>query len=277
MGQLEVRGLACGAGMLVSVLAGGWLTAQASVPSDDRDAERRGAQLAARLLRYEDTSGFRVRASLQVASPDASEPKTANLRVLGRREGRSSKTLYQIIWPRPARGYALCVERSNQAVEAGGFLFEPPDRVTPITGPVRLRTFFDSDLLIDDLIEDFWRWPLQRMAGEERVEGHATTILESRPPAGSASPYALVRSWIARTRPVRIEKFNRNGQLARRLTYVGSTRGGASGRTPARLVVEVPGATRTTTIEFFTSERDILVSAEEFAVERLERAARGED
>jgi hypothetical protein len=241
------------------------------------DADRRGAELVARLVRYQRTSGFRANARLTVAPTDPLKATAAQVRILSRQEGRATHLLYQVVWPQPLRGYALCLERSDDGAESRGFLFEPPDRVTSLGGEVRTRAFLDSDLLIDDLIEDFWRWPSQRVAGQASVGGRACTILESRPPTGASSVYSLVRSWIAQARPVpmRIDKLDRNGQLCRRLTFVAPSNRGPEGPMPARLAVEVPGSTRTTTIEYFGSDRDIVVPAEEFSVERLKLVAAG--
>jgi hypothetical protein len=276
--SIEMHGLRSSGALLLLVVVGTGLHGQNPAPSRGPNADRRGADLVSRLLRYQQTPGFRTRARLTVTSTGLGSATMAQVRILGSHDARTTRLLYQVIWPRPVRGYALYVERkSDPAVESSGFLFEPPDRVTPLTREVRTHAFLASDLLIEDLIEDFWRWPSQRVAGEASVEGQACTILESRPPAETGSVYSLVRTWIAQARPVpmRIDKLDRNGQPAGRMTLSGPSRRGAEGPTPARLVVEVPGSAHTTSVEYFGGERDIVVPAEEFSLERLKRAAAG--
>jgi hypothetical protein len=239
--------------------------------------DRRGAELSARVLARQQTSGFRIRARIvRQADRTAAAPLPINLRVLGRTDRTGTRVLFQVLWPAAVAGYALNLEYAPGADGANGFLLEPPDRVTPLDGALRVRPFLDTGLLIDDFVEDFWRWPSQRHAGEARMDGNACEILESRPAPGTASPYSMVRSWIVKSRsvPVRVRKYGHDGVLLRRFDFAGATRGNRDDGLPARLVIErAGGASSATTIEFFASQRDIDVPAAEFDLARLKQAA----
>ena len=238
-------------------------------------ADRRGEALAARVLARQETSGFRIRARISTQDPAGRLSTPVNLRVLGRADATGTHVLYQALWPADIAGYAVAIARPPRAGASDGFLLEPPGRVTPLDASLRARGFLDTDLLIDDLVEDFWRWPLQQYSGDATVNGVACAVLESRAAATPVLPIPLVKSWITKTRdvPVRIEKYGADGRLARRIVFVRAGRKGRDEATPARLVVEPAHGRSSTTVEFFASERDVDVPASLFALEQLKRAA----
>ena len=125
--------------------------------------------------------------------------------------------LYQVLWPAESKGQSLLIERRGDSVT--GFLFEPPGTVKKLSATLLAQPFFGSDLAIEDLAEDFWDWPSQKIVGEETIDKRLCTIVESRPPANAESSYLVVKTWIAPelALPLRVEKYGKNRRLIRRI------------------------------------------------------------
>jgi hypothetical protein len=192
------------------------------------------------------------------------------VRILGRREKNETQVLYQVLWPTRLKGHAAVIER-HALPPVTGFLFEPPDHVTRLTPALLATPFAGTVLSIEDLAEDFWSWPLQQVAGQERSGKEPCTILLSRPSAEMHSAYSLVRSCInpQKATPVWIEKFGHDNQRIKRIVFESSSR-----KTPAQdyrlaMVAESADAATRTRVEILKSERGISVSPDEFSIGRL--------
>lgn len=240
-----------------------------------RAAEPAAEQLIARVVEAKKTSGFRVRARLVRSTPGSDTPEVQQLLIRGRRHGEESQVLYQILWPAAAKGQALLVEKLPGR-EIGGFFFEPPDRHTRLTPQLLAQPFFGSDLAVEDLTEDFWEWPAQKLVGDATVERHPCKILESRPSAAAAGSYSLVKSWIATdiTLPLRVEKYGRDGRLMKRFKAERIMRQGPAHWAAGRLVVDRPDGLSRTTLEGSKSERDLDIPAAEFTLEKIRKPLR---
>ncbi len=132
------------------------------------------------------------------------------------------------------------------------------------------RPYLDSDLTIEDLAEDFWQWPSQKISGEETINGEVCKILDSRPPDSAKSAYSVIRSWISPEKlvPLRIEKFGRDMRLAKRFTVQKTTRRDGIW-VPITTIVQSPESTRLTTLELSRGDRDVEIPLEEFSLERI--------
>jgi len=229
--------------------------------------------LIAKVLSAQETSGFRVRARLVRGAPGADKPEVTQLLIKGRREGDTTEVLYEVLWPTAVRGRALVVRRAP-GKPVTGFLFDPPDRQRPLSPDLMRQPLFGTDFSVEDVVDEFWSWPDQRRAGEEAVGGRACQVLESRPGPGAATAYSLVRSWVAPdlALPLRVEKYGKDGSLARRFTAESLMKQG--GRWVAAKVTVVPAGGRTRTLlEGTKSERDLTLPASDFTVEALRKAA----
>jgi len=229
-------------------------------------------QLIAKVEAAQRTSGFRTRAKLIKTTPGSKTPEVMQLVIKGRREGESIRMLYQILWPKEAMGRALVVETSADG-KVSGFLFEPPDRQVPLTPKVMSQPLFGTDVTVEDVAEAYWRWPRQKLAGEEKVSGRQCTIIESRPGAGTATAYSLVKSWIAPdiALPIMVEKFGKDGALVKRFLAAKVVKQSPGSWAAAIMVVDSVGGRGRTTLEGTRSERDIEVPAEQFTPEALKR------
>ena len=237
-------------------------------------AEPRPVQTApdviAKVLAAQRTVGFTMRARLVTGEPGENEPAVVQVRILGRRDATATRVLYQALWPAGLKGQAVYIQR-DRAEAVTGFLFEPPDRTTTLTGASLSQPLFDSELALDDLVEEFWSWPNPIDVGEDTVEKQRCRVIELRAPARSAGSYDSVRACISMSRmlPMRIEKVRSDGRVARRFVVTRALKGDSGGWAPARIQVETPGRSRTTTIEVSRGERDIIVPASEFSLEKI--------
>jgi hypothetical protein len=230
-------------------------------------------QLMAKVVAANRTTGFRVRSKLIVTTANSDHREVKQLLIKGRDDGKSTMTLYQILWPPELKGQSLLIEKRENSIS--GLLFEPPDTVKKLSFALMTQPFFGSDLAIEDLAEDFWDWPSQKIVGEETIKEKLCTIVESRPPAEAATSYSLVKTWIAPelALPLRIEKYGKNRRLVRRITADRVMK--VHDRwTAATISVDLAGANSRTILEGSKSERDLDLPAADFTLEAIKREVR---
>ena len=232
------------------------------------------AELVAKVLSRQQTRGFIVRARLVTGEPGSERPAVVQVRTIGRRDGKTARLLCQALWPSSLKGRAVYVQKDGpQAVS--GFVFEPPDSVTELSGDVLSMPLFDTDLTMEDLQEGFWSWPGPVAAGGDTVDGKPCRVVELRPPAGVRTAYTLVTTCISpeRSLPLRIDAFGKNGAPARRLVVKKAIRDDSGAWAPVKVAIETAGRTRITTLEVSRGERDVSVPLAEFSIETLKRLA----
>ena len=232
-------------------------------------------ELIAQVVAARQTSGYRVRARLVRTAAGSDREDVTQLLIKGRRDGDASKVLYQVLWPKRSQGETLVIEKSAGR-DPRCWIFTPPDRVTVLTPERTGDRFFGSDLTIEDVAEEFWTWPTQKIIGEETVDQHRCAVLESRPAAGAATSYALVRTWIASdiALPLRIEKFGPDRRLIKRLTAERVMEQGDRHWTAGTVIVEPADGRTRTVLEGKRADRDIEIPGEEFTVEGIKTALR---
>jgi outer membrane lipoprotein-sorting protein len=227
------------------------------------------AKLAAR-----NSESVSIRAKLTVTDTVSGVRNATQILVKQRSAGDVRNLLYQVLWPASRKGEALCLEKSASGVVTG-FFFEPPDKVTPFSSARWQDAYLDSNLSLEDLTEDFWQWPSQKITGEELLNGEVCQILDSSPPAGLHSSYSLIRTWVApaKTLPLRIEKFGRDGRLAKRF-IVSKVAKHDKTWMPVTTVIETPGQTRQTNFEISRGERGIELPLSDFSLDNIRKFAR---
>jgi hypothetical protein len=229
------------------------------------------AELMAKVVASQRTSGFTMRARLIMQSADAAKaPVIVQIRALGRRDPTGTRVLYQALWPDAVKGRAVVVERASRQ-PTGGFFFVPPDETTPITAARLTDAILDSDLTVEDLAEDFQQWPDPVYAGQDKVRGGSCRIVESRPPAGTPSSYPLVRSCVSESKLLllRIEKMGAGGRVIKRFTVTKTALAESGAVSPRTIEIQNLARGSSTTIDVSRGERDIAVSAKEFTPARL--------
>jgi hypothetical protein len=237
-------------------------------------ADPAAEELIGRVLANAKTRSLTLRAKLVVADAANDRRSAFQLRMRGRRDGDLVRRLYQVLWPASRQGQALYFERTDEGTLAG-FLFVPPDQVTPLTTAELAQPFLDSDLSVEDLAEEFWRWPGQAISGADAIDGEACKIVESHPVPGAETSYGFVRSWVSppKALPLRIEKFDRDGHLVKWITFGNFVRVDEIW-TPRTLTVKRPAATQETTLEIFRGDRDVDIPLAEFSLEAVKNLPR---
>ncbi|MBM3888348.1 MAG: outer membrane lipoprotein-sorting protein [Verrucomicrobia bacterium] len=226
-------------------------------------------ELIDKVINSRKTTGFKIRAKIIVVQAKSDKRQTRQLLIKGRRDGEATKILYQALWPDAYKGRALLIEKSADH-KTTGFLFTPPDKVTPLAPAVMKQSFLDSDLTIEDLAEDYWHWPLQKISGEETVSGKLCKILESRPDSGAATGYSLIKTWICLeiALPLRVHMFAKGEQPVKRINVEKFFQQGKRW-VPATILIEPEDGHSRTTLDGSKSERDLDLPAEDFTVEKI--------
>jgi outer membrane lipoprotein-sorting protein len=155
-------------------------------------------ELAARLDALRPMGSTLVRMRMETAKA------TFQIAVKERRSASNDEVAWQILWPKERAGEAVILRQSGGRTTAN----------QPLDAPL-----FGSALAVADAIENFYAWKNQSLAGTETVNGAPCAILESKPGDGDSSIYSRVRSWVDTRRlvPLRVEKYGRDGQFARRI------------------------------------------------------------
>ncbi len=162
----------------------------------------------------------------------------------------------------------LLRKSGNQA--ASGAVFVPPDTVRTLSAAQMKETLFGSDLAYADVVENFFAWEHQSIVGTETVDRASCQILESKPGKGDRSVYGAVRTWVDTRRfvPLRVEKYQASGQLARRIdtTRVVTNDGRAM---PANLTVHDARKNSATDLDGSNIKRGVTYDEQTFTVEGL--------
>jgi len=227
------------------------------------------SDLLARVYAHQDTTGFNMRGRVEVKAKNAPKPTVIQVRAVGKSDGRSSRILYQALWPDALKGRAVVVDRPDHHT-TGGFFFTPPDVTTPITAARYGDAILGTDMTVEDLADDYLWWPNATFAGDDKVGKDACRIVESRPPAGITSTYALVRSCVSTTKllVLRVEKIKADGTVAKRFTVKRTVRNGDV-ITPRALQIDNLERGSVTTIDITSGDRGIVTATLDFSIAKL--------
>ncbi len=196
-------------------------------------------------------------ARVKMTSP---ETGVLQVRIKSRRAAGNAATTYEILWPKERQGEGFTLRQS------GGGTLKAPDGTTRKLDEADLGgSVFGTALAYADVIENFFRWDRQVLAGTETVGKTECVILESRPGAKDGSIYGKVRSWIDPRRMVtmRVEKYDKSGRLARRIETTQVAKDDTGRSVPAGMTVQAGG--KTTEIDGANIRHDVTLSDADFA------------
>ena len=225
-------------------------------------------ELASKLsaLRQDGTSYVRVRMEIKGETKE-----TLQLQIKERRTTNSSEVVYQVLFPKERKGESVLLRKTGNAPVSGS-IFVPPDTIRPIDD--LSEPLLGSDLSYEDVVADFFAWEQQAIVGDAKVDGVNCQILESKPGKGERSIYGRVRSWIDMRRlvPLRVEKYDRSGQLLRRIV---TTRvvADAGGHIPADLTVNGARPDSTTLFDGSRIRHNVTYTDRDFTIEGLKEIA----
>jgi hypothetical protein len=183
------------------------------------------------------------------------------IRIKSRRTAGNAATAYEILWPNERKGEAFVLRKSG----SGSFKAADGSK-TPLGASDMAKPVFGTALAYADVIENFFRWSNQTLAGTESVGKTECVVLESRPGGKDASIYGKVRSWIDPRRMVtmRVEKFDKSGRLARHIETTQVAKDDTGRNIPAGMTVTAGG--KTTEIDGANIRHDVTHSEADFAL-----------
>ena len=223
--------------------------------------------LASRLSAFRHgVSYIRLRMEIKGATRE-----TLQLQTKERRTESASEVVYQILYPKERKGESVLLRKGGNG-PATGSVFVPPDTLRPIDD--LKEPLFGSDLSYEDVVDNFFGWEHQTIAGTEEARGVRCTILESKPGKDEHSIYGNVRSWIdvRRLVPLRVEKYDSSGKLLRRIdtTRVADD---AGHQIPSELTVSGPQADSSTLLDGSRIRHNVTYTDRDFTIEGLKEIA----
>lgn len=235
-----------------------------------RAAEVTAKDLAASLgtAAQDGDSVARVRFKIQ---PEAGgEANVLQLQIKSRRPAKSSAVVYSVLWPAERKGEAFLLNQ-EQTGAAGGLQFVPPDRETRLDASAMSKPALGSDLAYQDVIENFFLWSGQSLAGNENIGKVACVMLDSKPGPGDVSPYGRVRSWIDPRRMIalRVEKFDKQGRPVCRIDTTQVAKDDMGRSVPASMTVRRTGSGTVTEIEGSNLRHDVKLADADFSPQGL--------
>jgi len=239
--------------------------AQAPAPEPKISAN----DLAAKLDPQSDAGTSYVRFRMQVSTSRGGKPTTLQVQSAERHGAGAADTLYQVLWPADRKGEAVLLHREKDGAMSGT-TYAPPGKSQTLDSSRMDESLFGSDLALADLIENFFAWKQQSIAGNEAVKGVNCAILESRSGAADHSIYSRVRTWVDTRRMVamRIEKLDAGGRVVREIDTTRVTRD--SGRNiPADLAIRRPGQASSTVVDGVAIRHDVPLTNSDFTPEAM--------
>ena len=214
------------------------------------------------------TTGFTARGRMVITRPSTAD-RTIQFLIKGHQAGAAKDFLYLALYPAADKGRAV-VAHKDAAGAITGFVREPDGKTQPLTAARQKQPLFGSDLTIDALTEDFWTWPAPKIIGQAPVCRRDCQIIDTRPPKGSDSEYALVRLWVSpeASLPLRIEMYGADNKLLKRTECRNLVKSGGH-YSMEKLTIESPVTGQQTLIDFSKGARDVDVPAADFTVEGI--------
>ena len=227
-------------------------------------------ELAARLSAVQQDGNSYVRLRMEIQQPSGSAKSALQVQIKSRRTKTSVDVVCQILWPKERKGEAVLLRKAKDQF-AGGSIFVPPDSVRSLSAAQMTEPLFGSDLSYEDLVDAFFSWEHQTLAGSGEIDGTPCAILESKPGKTVRSPYSSVRTWVDTRRllPLRIEKRLNSGQTARRIETINVATDDLGRKIPASMAVRGPQGTSVTMIDGSRIKHDVSYDEDQFTLKAI--------
>ncbi|MEZ5431018.1 MAG: outer membrane lipoprotein-sorting protein [Verrucomicrobiales bacterium] len=200
--------------------------------------------------------------------PSGGGDKTlVQVQIKARRLPGKTQVVYQLLWPKERMGESFLLSKTK-GNSAEGHSFRLPKEVTSLKSAQLKDSVFGSDLAYLDVVENFFAWESQSLAGQETINRVNCLILESKPGSSDSTLYGVVRSWVDPKKLVtmRVEKFDPSGKLVRRIDTDRVAKSDLGKDIPASLVVTRPGSGTVTELEGSNIRHDVKYSDHDFTV-----------
>ena len=192
------------------------------------------------------------------------------LQVKERRTETGAEMVYQVLFPKERKGEAVLLKKTDGEAPTG-VTMAADGKTSELTAVQMKEPFLGTALTYEDMIENFFAWPEQAIVGTEEVNRVKCPILESKPSKGDGSSYSKVRSWVDTKRmvPLRVEKYDASGQVARSVKTTRIVTGPQGRPIPANLAVSDGAGGATTEIDGSRIKHDVVYTDDEFTPEGL--------
>jgi Outer membrane lipoprotein-sorting protein len=255
--------------MVLRVTAAMFSLALLNSSADTTSPAKSAKELAAALSALREGTSY-VRLRLEVKQPGDTTKMALQIQIKERRTKAAADLVYQVLWPKERKGEAVLLHEADGRPPTGS-LFMPPDKVRPLDASQMNESLFGSDLFYEDIIENFFGWEYQAIAGNEVLNGVSCVILESKPGPGETSTYASVRSWVDPRRlvPLRVETYLPSGRLAQRIETTRVVTDDKGRYIPGNLTVRGPREDSVTELDGSRIRHDVIYDDREFSPEGL--------
>lgn len=233
------------------------------------DDTQSAAELAGNLGALIEDGDSVTRLKMTIEPVNGGDDQVRQLLIKARRTKGQTDVVYQVIWPKERQGESFLILQEGGKVSKA-YTYSTAENLATLSQAQMKNDALDSDLSYADVVENFFRWKSQEIAGQETVDRVDCVILDSKPGTGDSSIYGRVRSWIDTRKMValRIEKYDTSGNLVRKITTTRVTKN--DGRyIPATLVVEKTGSNTRTEFEGSKIRHDVKLSDRDFEVEGI--------
>jgi hypothetical protein len=260
---LRVPAAVLGLGLLASSVGG----------ADTEPPAMSAGDLAARLSALRDGTSY-VRLRLEVKQSSGATKTVLQLQIKQRRTKTATDLVYQVLWPKERKGEAVLLHQVDGRPPTGS-LFAPPDRLRSLDASQMNEALFGSDLCYQDIIENFFAWDNQAIAGTEVLNGVNCLILESKPGKGEPSTYVSVRTWVDPRRFValRVEKYAPAGQPARRIETTRVVADDLGRSIPGNMTVRGPRDDSVTDLDGSQIKHNVTYADRDFTPEGLKEVS----
>ena len=228
------------------------------------------ADLASRLSESIRDGDSATRLRLKIEAAEGEKKTVLQVQVKARRSAGKTEVMYQVLWPKDRKGQAFLIQREGES-PAKGVVYTPPKTLTNLDQNGLKGAVFDSDLAYLDVIENFFDWKKQSLAGKETVDRVECLILESKPGSTDSTSYGMVKSWIDPRRLValRVEKYDSAGKLACRIETTRVFKDDSRRYLPASMLVRRTGSDTVTEIEGSNIRHDVKYKDQDFTIKAL--------
>lgn len=240
-----------------------------------QDTAPNAKELASKLSAALQDNASVVRLKIESKASPAAPKSVLQIQVKARRTPAATDLVYSVLWPKDRKGEAFLLRKATNK-PASGAVLTLPDSLRSLSASHMQEGIFGTDLAYEDLVENFYAWDKQEIAGTETIDRVACQILESKPGPGQKSTYGRVRSWIDPKRlvPLKIEKYLTSGALARTIETTRVAKDDTDRQVPASFRVRRPGHDSVTELEGSNSRHDVTLSDADFTAEALKAGAK---
>jgi hypothetical protein len=237
----------------------------AASPSIAGDKTSTAAELAASLSKSIEDGQSSAKLRLTIKPKAGKEKTSLQVQIKARRSAAKTEVVYQVLWPNDHKEKAFVLRKQRGRAPEGSVL-RLPDTISPLKRANMKDSVFGSDLAYEDVVENFFRWEKQSLAGNEKIRRVKCIILESKPGANNPTHYGSVRSWIDPRKlvPMRVMKYDRSGKLAVTIVTDDVSKNDRTVNVPSELTVSREGSGTVTTVQGTGIRHDVRYSNKDF-------------